>query len=84
MRHDHIDERAVEIGIYLVEKRATVRQAAKHFGVSKSTAHKDVAERLRHINPEIAAKVQRVLQINKAERHLRGGYATKMKYKGRK
>ena len=78
----YIEKRAVEIGTYIVEKSATVRQAAKQFGVCKSTVHKDVTLRLQQIRPDIADSIQQVLQLNKAERHLRGGAATHRKYKG--
>ena len=77
---DYIEERAVELGNYIVEKKATVRQTAKKFGISKSTVHKDVADRLLHIDPDLAARARVVLDINKAERHIRGGLATKEKY----
>lgn len=77
---DYIEERAEEIGQYIVESRATVRQTAKKFGVSKSTVHKDVTERLVKINPFLAARIRVVLDVNKAERHIRGGMATKEKY----
>ena len=70
---DYIEERAEEIGQYIVESGATVRQTAKKFGVSKSTVHKDVTERLVKINPLLAARIRVVLDINKAERHIRGG-----------
>lgn len=76
----YIEERAVEIANYIVENNATVRQAAKHFGVSKSTVHKDVCERLNGINGNLAKAVRKVLDINKEERHIRGGMATKEKY----
>ena len=79
---DYIEERAVEIAGYIVETKATVRQAAKKFGISKSTVHKDVTDRLIHINPTLAAEARVVLDINKAERHIRGGIATRRKYKG--
>lgn len=78
---DYIEERALEIAKYIISEKATVRQAASVFGVSKSTVHKDVTERLPRINPLIADMVKRVLETNKAERHIRGGKATKMKYK---
>ncbi len=78
---DYIEERALEIANHIINKRATVRQTANIFGVSKSTVHKDVTERLPKINPLIASKVKLVLDKNKAERHIRGGRATKMKYK---
>ena len=75
-----IEERTVTIGHYIIEKKATVRAAAKHFGVSKSTVHKDVSERLRFINPQLHSQVKVILDINKSERHIRGGMATKNKY----
>jgi putative DeoR family transcriptional regulator (stage III sporulation protein D) len=77
---DYIEERAVSIATYIIESNATVRDAAKVFGVSKSTVHKDCAERLVGINPALAKEVRKVLDINKAERHIRGGLATKEKY----
>ena len=79
---DYIEERAVEIASYIIEHKATVRQTAKKFGVSKSTIHKDVTERLRQINPGLAAEVRKVLDVNQSERHIRGGLATRKKYKG--
>ncbi|NLW23191.1 MAG: sporulation transcriptional regulator SpoIIID [Tissierellia bacterium] len=78
---DYIEERALEIAKYIIKEKATVRQAAGVFGVSKSTVHKDVTERLPKINPLIADMVKQVLEQNKAERHIRGGKATKLKYK---
>ncbi len=77
---EYIEERAIEIGTYIMNSNATVRQTAKKFGVSKSTVHKDVSERLIWINPTLAAEVRKVLDVNKAERHIRGGMATKEKY----
>lgn len=77
---DYIEERAINIANYIVECNATVRQTAKEFGVSKSTVHKDCVERLVVINPVLAAQVRKVLNANKAERHIRGGLATKEKY----
>ena len=77
---DYIEERTLEIAKYILNEGATVRQAAGIFGVSKSTVHKDVTERLPKINPLIAAMVKDVLETNKAERHIRGGEATKQKY----
>ena len=77
---DYIEERTLEIAKYILNEGATVRQAAGIFGVSKSTVHKDVTERLPKINPLIAAMVKDVLDTNKAERHIRGGEATKQKY----
>ena len=79
---DYIEERAVEIAGYIIETNATVRQTAKKFGVSKSTVHKDVTERLKKINPQLYKQVAEVLKINKEERHIRGGLATKKKYEG--
>ena len=76
----YIEERAVDIAEYIVENKITVRQAAKHFGVSKSTVHKDITERLEEINPNLEGKAREILDINKSERHLRGGLATKKKY----
>jgi putative DeoR family transcriptional regulator (stage III sporulation protein D) len=76
-----VEERAVELGEYIVENKATVRAAAKEFGISKSTVHMDVAERLRKINPVLYQEVRSVLELNKAQRHIRGGLATKEKYR---
>ncbi|MBR5684460.1 MAG: sporulation transcriptional regulator SpoIIID [Ruminococcus sp.] len=72
--------RAVMLGKFITENKATVRAAAKYFGISKSTVHKDVSERLRTDDPELYAKVKDILEINKQERHIRGGLATKRKY----
>lgn len=77
---DYIEQRAKEIGNYIIEEGATVRQAAKKFGISKSTVHKDVSERLPKISANLAASVRQVLDENKAIRHIRGGEATKEKY----
>lgn len=77
---DYIEERALEIAKYIIGEGATVRQTANIFGVSKSTVHKDVTERLPRINPLISKQVKSVLEKNKAERHIRGGKATKIKY----
>jgi len=77
---EYIEERAMEIAHYIIENNATVRQTAKAFGISKSTVHKDVAERLSQINPALANEVRKVLDVNKSERHIRGGLATKEKY----
>ncbi|MGN0154194.1 MAG: sporulation transcriptional regulator SpoIIID [Lachnospiraceae bacterium] len=76
----YIEERAIEVGTYIINSNATVRQTAKKFGVSKSTVHKDVSERLIYINPALAQEVRKVLDVNKAERHIRGGMATREKY----
>ncbi len=77
---DYIEERVLELADYILESGATVRQAAKKFRISKSTVHKDITERLLEINPGLAAQVKAVLDNNKAERHIRGGLATKEKY----
>jgi putative DeoR family transcriptional regulator (stage III sporulation protein D) len=76
----YIEERAVDVANYIIQKSATVRETAKKFGISKSTVHKDVTERLIKINPNLAGEARRVLEINKSERHIRGGMATKEKY----
>ncbi|MCD8006208.1 MAG: sporulation transcriptional regulator SpoIIID [Oscillospiraceae bacterium] len=73
-------ERPVILGEYIVENRATVRQAAKEFGISKSTVHKDVSDRLQKVEPSLYQEVKVILDINKKERHIRGGEATKRKY----
>ena len=77
---DYIAQRAMNIATYIIENNATVRQAAKQFGVSKSTVHKDVGERIGYINPALAKDVRKVLEQNKCERHIRGGLATRDKY----
>jgi len=77
---DYIEERAVSIATYIIENNATVRQTAKQFGVSKSTVHKDVTERLETVNKALAQEARKVLDVNKSERHIRGGLATKEKY----
>lgn len=77
---DYIRQRVMEVANYIYETKATVRQTAKIYGVSKSTIHKDVTERLLKINPDLHARVKQVLEFNKAERHIRGGEATKRKY----
>ena len=77
---EYIQKRVLEIGNYIIESSATVRQTAGIFGVSKSTVHKDITERLPQLNEMIAARVRDILDNNKAERHLRGGEATKQKY----
>lgn len=78
---DYIEERVLEVAQYIIYSRATIRRTAKVFGVSKSTIHKDMTERLPKINPDIAEKAKIILDLNKAERHIRGGKATKLKYK---
>ncbi|MDY3796713.1 MAG: sporulation transcriptional regulator SpoIIID [Agathobacter sp.] len=77
---EYIEQRAIEIASYIIENNATVRQAAKAFGISKSTVHKDISERMLMINPTIAKDVRKVLDVNKSERHIRGGLATREKY----
>ena len=75
-----IEERSINLAHYIIESKDTVRGAARKFGISKSTVHKDVTERLEKINPMLAKEVREILDENKAERHIRGGRATKMKY----
>ncbi|HHY11750.1 MAG TPA: sporulation transcriptional regulator SpoIIID [Firmicutes bacterium] len=78
--NETIWKRAIEIGEYIKDTQSTVREAARIFGVSKSTVHKDVTERLPKIRPQLAKLVREILDVNKAERHIRGGEATKRKY----
>lgn len=80
MKGISIDERAINLAHYIIDSKDTVRGAAKKFGISKSTVHKDVSERLKKINPILAREVREILDENKAERHIRGGMATKLKY----
>ena len=80
MKSISIDERAIELAQYIIDSKDTVRGTAKKFGISKSTVHKDVSERLKKINPSLATQVRIILDENKAERHIRGGMATKLKY----
>ena len=77
---NYIEERAIEIANFIINRNATVRKTAKEFGVSKSTVHKDVTERLEKINPILAYKAKEILNVNKSERHIRGGLATREKY----
>ena len=77
-----IEQRALDLAAYIIENKATVRAAAAHFGISKSTVHKDMSDRLQYINKAMYAQVKEILEINKAERHLRGGMATRKKYRG--
>ena len=77
-----MEERAQELALYIIENKATVRAAASRFGISKSTVHKDLSERLPDINQGLHEQVKEVLDKNKAERHIRGGIATRKKYKG--
>ncbi|MGI6499133.1 MAG: sporulation transcriptional regulator SpoIIID [Oscillospiraceae bacterium] len=78
----NIEERACDLALYIIETKATVRAAAKQFGISKSTVHKDLAERLPAFNRPLYLQVKEILEENKAERHIRGGIATRRKYKG--
>lgn len=77
---DTIERRACELAVYIIETGATVRAAAKHFGISKSTVHKDLSQRLPQYNKRLYTQVRKVLDINKAQRHIRGGLATRNKY----
>lgn len=77
---DYIEERVLGVAEYIIENQATVRDAAKRFGVSKSTVHKDITERLAEFNQDMAVRVRRILDVNKQERHIRGGMATRKKY----
>ena len=77
-----MEERAQELALYIIENKATVRAAARRFGISKSTVHKDLCERLPTINRGLYRQVKEILNENKAERHIRGGIATRRKYKG--
>jgi len=77
-----IDQRACDLAVYIIENQATVRAAANQFGVSKSTVHKDLTERLPRLNQGLYRQVRQLLDLNKAERHIRGGLATRRKYKG--
>ncbi|MFX0548282.1 sporulation transcriptional regulator SpoIIID [Hathewaya histolytica] len=78
---DYIEERVLEVAKYIIESKSTIRKTAKVFGVSKSTIHKDMTERLPKINPQIADEAKYILEVNKSERHIRGGKATQLKYK---
>ena len=80
MKNYSIEERAINLAHYIIDSKDTVRGTAKRFGISKSTVHKDVSERLQKINPALAHEVRLILDENKAERHIRGGMATKLKY----
>ena len=79
---DTIDKRACELAVYMIETGATVRAAAQHFGISKSTVHKDLQQRLPQYNRLLYEQVRQVLDVNKQQRHIRGGMATRKKYKG--
>ena len=77
-----LEKRACELAVYMIETGATVRAAARHFGISKSTVHKDLSQRLKQCNYTLYVQVREVLDVNKQERHIRGGMATRRKYKG--
>ena len=81
---EHLEKRACEVAVYMIETGATVRSAARHFGISKSTVHKDLSTRLKQYNTELYRQVREVLDLNKQERHNRGGMATKRKYEQRR
>ena len=81
---EHIEERTIELAKYIIENKCTVREAAKKFGISKSTVHKDITERLSRINPSLAIAAKEIMLDHKMTRHLRGGMATKLKYASRK
>ena len=84
MKGISIEDRAIKLAHYIIETKETVRSTAKTFGISKSTVHKDVTERLEKINPVLSKNVREILDENKAERHIRGGMATKLKYSNSK
>ena len=79
---DTIEDRACQLAVYMIETGATVRSAARHFGISKSTVHKDISHRLPQYNRTLYQQVRQVLDVNKQQRHIRGGMATRRKYKG--
>lgn len=78
---DTIEQRACDLAVYIIEHQATVRAAASHFGISKSTVHKDLQQRLPKCNAVLYAQVRQILELNKQERHIRGGMATREKYR---
>lgn len=80
--HTNIEQRACDLAVYIIENKSTVRAAAAQFGISKSTVHKDITERLLKVNPALYRQVRELLDLNKAERHIRGGLATRRKYRG--
>ena len=80
--HTNIEQRACDLAVYIIENKSTVRAAAAQFGISKSTVHKDITERLSKVNPALYHQVRELLDLNKAERHIRGGLATRRKYRG--
>ena len=78
-----VEERAIVLGEYILENKTTVRAAARRFHISKSTVHKDVSDRLKAVNPALYGQVREILEVNKAQRHIRGGLATREKYRQR-
>ena len=80
--YTNIEQRACDLAVYIIENKSTVRAAASQFGISKSTVHKDLTERLPRVNPVLYRQVRELLDLIKAERHIRGGLATRRKYKG--
>lgn len=78
---DDMERRALDLAVYIIENRTTIRATAKRFGISKSTVHKDLTQRLKHCDTDLYTQVKELLEVNKAERHIRGGLATKQKYK---
>ena len=81
--HTNIEQRACDLAVYIIENKSTVRAAAAQFGISKSTVHNDIPERLVKVNPALYRQVRELLDLNTAERHIRGGLATRRKYKGK-
>lgn len=79
---ENMEERAERLALYIIENQTTVRAAAQKFGISKSTVHKDISERLPQFNRGLYQQVKTVLEVNKAQRHIRGGIATRKKYRG--
>ena len=79
---DTMEQRACQLAVYMIETGATVRAAARHFGISKSTVHKDLTQRLPHCDRQLYIQVRKILETNKQERHIRGGMATRRKYRG--
>ena len=80
--HTNIEQRACDLAVYIIENKSTVQAAAAQFGISKSTVHKDITERLLKVNPALYRQMRELLDLNKAERHIRGGLATRRKYRG--
>ena len=81
---DTIEQRACELAVYIIETGATIRNTAQHFGISKSTVHKDLSQRLPQCNKRLYRQVRQILDENKAQRHIRGGMATRRKYQGKR